>query len=129
LLLISAFSFSCSSKKIPTAPKAAGKITIRNESGTPLVLENYRHTRGDRSQVRHINLELRYYGSSYTLINLLDGTNSRYFEGGDKVSIRYEALVDQPGHPGIPLFSGSLDVEVNGNTSFKFTSGGNIQEQ
>ncbi|MCP4633610.1 MAG: hypothetical protein GY855_11845 [candidate division Zixibacteria bacterium] len=129
LAVISVLLISCGSKKTITAPKASGQITVKNESGIPILIEKYKHTRGDQSKSREINLQLRYHGSRYTFTNLIDGVNTKYFRGGDKVVIQYEALEDQPGNPGVPLFSGSFNVEINGNASFKFTSGGNIQEQ
>ncbi|MCP4633916.1 MAG: hypothetical protein GY855_13410 [candidate division Zixibacteria bacterium] len=123
LLLMMLSSLSCSKKKYATAPPSPGKVTIENRSGETLVVREVIQTRGNRSVTRELGRNVVNSGS-YSLTNYLDNTNSKYFDGGDVVTVHYRSLYNDPDNPDVPIFSGSWSAEINGSKFVRINQNG-----
>ncbi|MBD3168621.1 MAG: hypothetical protein GF307_03995 [candidate division Zixibacteria bacterium] len=129
LILIAAIGVVGACKKtIPPKPLSPGKVEINNESGRTVIIERYTHVRGSETDERTINRVL-VNGASYNLVNLIDGTGSNIFKGGDEVEVYYKSRDTLPENPTIPYFSGKWNTRINGNKAMKLTSGGGAVDQ
>lgn len=117
---------ACSSgEDVPNSPPvlASGRISVHNETISPIRLLDFTQKRGEREE--HAVLDIRVYSQqTRSLINLIDGGDTDIFPGGDRIQITFVSEAPDPNDPNNPLFENTASLTVNGSNIISVKSGG-----